>query len=64
MVPFTKEQQRNYKQTFHCPYCGSENCGAPNEIQLDEDEAYQIVVCDNCERSWKDVYLFTHIEEI
>ncbi len=61
-MALTKQQKRNYnKDSYHCPYCGSENIsGDP----FDYDALGQKVTCNDCDKEWWDTYKFMGIEEI
>jgi len=47
----------------YCPVCGSGNleCGP---VQIDNEGAYQPVVCNNCFSSWVDTYKLSGYTEM
>ena len=38
-----------------CPYCGSTSLGA-DAFDAEDDSAWRVVECDNCESRWEEVY--------
>jgi hypothetical protein len=62
----TQEQKQKYIEDGgeHCPFCGSEDMGWDNRIQLDDvpGKAYQIIFCSDCEGQWIDIYSLTDIQ--
>jgi len=63
-MPLTKKQQKEYIGSNHkCPYCHSTNISGWR-IETDDGEAYQPITCNECEKSWNDLYTLTGIEEI
>lgn len=47
-----------------CPYCGSESITA-SHYELENDfEIKQEVICNDCDKRWKDVLRLVDIEEM
>ncbi len=51
------------KTSLHCPYCDSTNIQG-REWDAERDEAWQVVVCDDCNKKWQDIYALVGYEEV
>lgn len=59
----TDKQKKEYvKHPYQCPYCKSDDLET-----MSRDADYNIetkeVICGGCERTWKEIYTLTSIEE-
>jgi len=60
-VVLSAEKKAEYLQApYHCPYCGSSQIGADH---FDGECASQRCDCDQCGKSWWDMYKLVDIEE-
>jgi len=39
-----------------CPCCGSKNISTQDQIQVDSDNTWQEVYCNDCEAIWNDIW--------
>ena len=46
---------------FECPYCGSEKVDAMDS-NFENNTYYDFMECDECGKTWYEVYTFSHIE--
>lgn len=59
----TAEQKQEYiENPNHCPYCKSEDLTIISK-DSDYNQAWYGVQCEDCEKTWKDIYTLTDIEE-
>lgn len=60
----TPEQKRNYLSSQgNCPFCGSGTlCG--DSYDCEGGSVAQRIECEDCGKSWHDIYTLTDIEEI
>ena len=58
------KQKKEYIESGYCkcPYCGGENIEGAM-IEVDSGSAYQPVSCNDCNKSWEDVYELVNVEE-
>lgn len=49
------------KDSAKCPHCQSKDIDG-NEIQCEGDSHYQTIQCNNCGRSWVDIYTLTDVD--
>jgi len=62
LIPYRKKKYIKEGGTT-CPYCGSNNiCG--QHMEVDSTGAWQEIHCDDCNKTWNDVYKMTDIEEV
>ena len=47
----------------YCPYCRSESVTGES-VDIDSPSATQEVSCQNCGRTWRDIYRLADLEEI
>jgi transcription elongation factor Elf1 len=60
----TAKQKKAYLKCSHkCLYCESDNITAGN-VEVDDGVAIQRVICNNCYKSWNDIYRLVNVEEI
>lgn len=59
LTPLQKQQY--LKNPSRCPYCGSGDI-IGGHIEVDSAEAWQTIECEDCLRSWNDIYTLTNIE--
>jgi len=59
------DQKREYLDSrgSRCPFCKSEEIEG-REINIDCDYTTQEVVCNNCGKSWRDIYQLTDVGEV
>ena len=64
MSELTKAQIKSYvsQSGTICPYCNS-NYIEGQSVQIDDNGAYQVVICNNCDKSWTDQYTLTNMVE-
>ncbi len=46
-----------------CPFCGNGNLDGYS-VEIETGKAWQRVDCNDCEKSWTDIYKLTSYEEI
>jgi predicted nucleic-acid-binding Zn-ribbon protein len=51
------------KQYYKCPKCGSENFLC-SDMETDDDYAWRICDCVDCQFQWQEVYQFHHNEDL
>ena len=51
------------KGGISCPYCGCEDVFG-GFLEVDAGTASQEVICNGCEKRWRDIYTLTRAEEI
>jgi hypothetical protein len=44
----------------HCIYCGDSSI-IGESVEIDAGRAMQCVTCENCDRTWTDIYTLTHV---
>ena len=55
--------QKTYlKDNNKCPFCRSENI-IGHSIELDSNSVWQEISCNDCDKTWKDVYKLVGYEE-
>ena len=60
----TKAQKQAYLKASHkCPYCGSRMIEGTGERTFDGDDISQKVECQDCRKTWWDIYRLHDIEE-
>jgi len=60
----TAKRKRSYlRRGGNCPYCGSYAITG-DSVDIEGAGASQEVSCQECGRSWRDVYTLTNVEEI
>ena len=60
----TAEQKKAYlKDSSHCPFCSSPNYEG-EEIEINDNQAEQVLNCNDCGRSWRDIYVLKIVEGI
>ena len=60
----TAKQKKAYlKDSSKCPFCGSDNIGGDG-VEIGDNQAEQIVTCNDCEHSWRDIYVLKKVEGI
>ena len=47
----------------HCPFCGDDYI-LGGHLESDTSEAWMEVTCQNCSKSWYDIYKLVDIEEV
>lgn len=64
MKKLTDEQKEAYlKDNLKCPHCRSEQIeGGPTMVE--GNEAWQKMGCNECQKSWQDIYTLSDIEDI
>lgn len=61
-MAFTQEQKDKYlADKTRCPFCDSGSTTS-DRCQTDGDSAWQSVMCDVCQKTWRDVYKFDYVE--
>ena len=65
MSKLTKEQIKQYVNGGYnrCPYCYSTEIEA-GSYEFDDNYAWAIVVCNDCNEEWNDIYTLTGISEV
>ena len=60
MKRLTRRQAAAYVKDgwAHCPYCKSENIEG-GSVDIEGNEAFQEVTCNDCESVWQDVFTLT-----
>jgi len=57
------KQQSDYVKNPHsCPHCGSTNLETTGR-DSDFNQVWLNIACVTCEKTWKDIYTLTSIEE-
>jgi hypothetical protein len=60
----TKADKENYvSHPNHCPYCESDDIDAGQGADFDEELCTVGVLCNDCGKTWTDVYKLVSIEE-
>jgi len=60
-MPLSAEQKAKYLEApYTCPYCGSSQIGADH---FDGEGSSQRCDCDDCNKSWRDIYKLVDIAE-
>ncbi len=55
--PFSKQIIKDYcKSPYHCPYCNSRDIGVD-----DYNEGFNDISCDDCNESWTEIFVVTHL---
>ena len=62
-MKLTEEQCKKYIRNGgnQCPFCNSDNLDG-REVTIEEGEAWQPIICLDCDHEWRDVYILTYIE--
>jgi hypothetical protein len=56
---------KEYLENPHeCPYCKSRLIESDGYGDLDGDEYYNKILCNNCDERWTEVYKLTHVLEV
>jgi len=48
----------------NCPYCKSDNITGGSIFEVDSGHTWQPMFCNDCERSWKDIYELVDVEAV
>lgn len=60
----TAEQKEAYlKDPSHCPFCCSPNFEG-EEIEINDNQAEQVLSCNDCNHSWRNTYTLNKVEGI
>ena len=60
----TTEQKKKYiEQPYSCPYCGSADITGTKR-NSDYNQVWDTILCGECDKTWKDIYTLTDIEEV
>jgi transposase-like protein len=61
----SNEARQSYLESdgCHCPYCNSDNIDS-GLVHLGRDRYETTVSCNDCDKSWKDIYDIVDVEEI
>ena len=60
----TKKQVKQYlKSETTCPYCGGQDITG-SSVEVEAGGAYQTITCEECGKSWLDIYKLVDIQEI
>jgi hypothetical protein len=64
-MPFTKAEIAQYLDNpKRCPFCKSGNITAQHDYAGDEDQAWQTVICEDCQKGWREYFKLFDIEEL
>lgn len=64
MSNLTKKQERDYIEfPVRCPNCNSSNIDTISKVELDDNYAWQDIVCRECGSTWTDTYTLTGITD-
>ena len=64
MSRLTDEQKTKYLENpGHCPNCGSEQIEG-GSIDVEGENAYQQVSCNDCDQQWNDIYQLVGVEGV
>lgn len=62
-LEWEKKKEAYIKSSYcKCPYCESENIEGAM-VEVDSGSAYQPISCNDCHKTWEDVYNFVNVEE-
>ena len=60
-MALTKKQQKQYlKNSGFCPFCKSKDIQG-EDINADGNTMSQEIRCNNCDKSWQDIYTLTNV---
>lgn len=61
----TKQQRRNYLDNngIKCPFCDSDDIEGTCGVDVDAGVATQDIKCNECEKTWSDVYRLVDVKE-
>ncbi len=64
-MSLTEDQQKKYVSSggVRCPYCGSDDIEG-GFVEINAGGAEQELVCNACQKKWRNVYQLVHIEEV
>lgn len=46
-----------------CPYCNGNSLEGLGNVEIDSGIAWQLIGCNDCERTWHDTYTLTGVKE-
>jgi transcription elongation factor Elf1 len=57
------EVNKRYHEWIECPKCHSDKLNS-HSWESDEETAFRVVTCENCEFEWQEVFSFLHNETV